>query len=164
MGMSASQVRLGALYSRKNTIGYNLTTLSNQKMALSRDMQRVSKNYQDALNQKVLKWSNNSGVDYIDLSYKNLMTPSTMNQYKPYLLTDLNGKVVIDSKYEKYAAMISPRGSAGGDWASNRTAILSELTGIDAEKINAQAANNAVINNYQEELNKLKQDLLGDDK
>ena len=78
-------------------------------------MQEISKEYQQALSAKVLKWSNNSGVTYSDLSYANLMTPSSMNQNTPYLITDTQGRVVIDSKYKKYAEMISPNGSAKGD-------------------------------------------------
>ena len=98
MGMAASQARLLQLTSRKNDIGYELTRLSNDKVSLSREMQKVSRKYQDSLNQKVLKWSNNNGVSYIDLSYNNLMKPSTMNQNKPYLLTDQNDKIVIYAK------------------------------------------------------------------
>ena len=153
MGMAASQARLLQLTSRKNTIGLELTHLANDKVSLSRDMQRVSRDYQNALNQKVLKWSNNQGVSYIDLSYQNLMKPSVMNQNIPYLLTDENDRILIDSEYQKYAALISPSGAAGGDWESVRTQILSELTGIDPSKIeNANLyqeeiwANEAVIN------------------
>ena len=145
MGMAASQVRFLQLTNRKNEIGFQLTQLANDKVSLSRDMQKVSKEYQNALNQKVLKWSNNSGVTYVDLSYQNLMKPSSMNQNKPYLLTDASDRVVIDSEYQKYASLISSTGAPGGDWQSVRTKVISELTGIDANKIN-----NA--NAYQEEI------------
>ena len=94
MGMAASQVRLLQLTSRKNTIGRTLEDLSLQKTSLSRDMKRVSKNYQDALSTKTLKWSNNSGVTYVDLSYGNLMRPNTYNNNTPYLLTNANGNIV----------------------------------------------------------------------
>ena len=130
MGMSASQVRLLQLTSRKNDIGCELSQLSNQKMALTRDMQKVSKEYNEALNTKVLKWTNNGGVDYVDLSYNGMMKPSNMNKYKPYLLTDTSGLVVVDDEYKKYAEMISPDGGPG-DWSGNtRLKILEELTGI----------------------------------
>ena len=135
MGMAASQARLGYLTFRKNTIGGELNRLSMQKMSLTREMSKVSKDYQDALNTKTLKWSNNAGVTYVDLSYQNLMTPSNMNQQTPYLLTDTSGKIVVDSAYKKYAEMISADGKAGGDWESVRTQVLSSLTGIPAESI-----------------------------
>ena len=100
--MAASQVRFLQLTHRKNDIGFQLTKLANEKVSLSRDMQKVSREYNNALNQKILKWSNNQGVSYIDLSYQNLMKPSAMNQNKPYILTDRNGKVVVDNQYKKY--------------------------------------------------------------
>lgn len=144
MGMAASQAMLLQLTSRKNTIGFELTRLSNQKVSLARDMQRISKEYQAALSDKMLKWSNNGGVSYVDLSYQNLMKPSSMNQNKPYLLTDQSDRIVVDSQYQKYAEKISANGNPG-NWENVRTEVLSELTGIDAEKIDK-------ANAYQEEV------------
>ncbi len=156
MGLSSSTCRLLALTGRKNAIGLEETRLSNEKVSLSRDMQRVSKKYQDALNEKVLKWSNNSGVSYVDLSYQNLMKPSSMNQNTPYLLTDHSDRVIVDSQYKKYAEMISANGNPG-DWESVRTKVLSDITGIDANKIENENsyweeiwANEAVINDLIE--------------
>ena len=147
MGMAASQVRLLQLTERKNDIGYELTMLSNQKMSLTRDMQRVSREYQNGLNSTMLKWSNNGGVTHIDLSYKNLMTPSLMNNNKAYLLTDLDNKIVINGEHEKYAKMISPNGQPGGDWESVRNQVLAELTGVDISTIEN-------YNNYQDSIYK----------
>lgn len=96
MGMAASQVRFLSLQNRKNTIGLNLMTLSNRKTALSRDMSRVANEYNNAMNQKVLKWSNDSGVTYSDLTYDHLMKPNELNTTKPYIITDAQGRVVLD--------------------------------------------------------------------
>lgn len=155
MGMGSSAYREFFFINRKNSIGLELTRLSNEKVSLSREMQKVSRNYQDSLNTKTLKWSNNAGVSYIDLSYSNLMTPSAMNQQNPYVLTDSSGAVVIASNYQKYAEMISPNGAPGGDWESNRTKILSELTGIDASKIDTYATYKANLDSAQAELDGL---------
>lgn len=157
MGMSASQGRFLQLTSRKNDIGLQLTRLSNEKVSLSREMQKVSAKYRDGLNTKTLKWSNNAGVSYIDLSYSNLMTPSAMNQQQPYLLTDSSGAVVVASNYQKYAEMISPNGAPGGDWESNRSQILAELTGIDADKMASYSSAQANLDAAQAELDKLYQ-------
>ena len=159
MGMAASQVRLLQLTSRKNTIGRTLEDLSLQKTSLSRDMQRVSKQYQEALNSKTLKWSNNSGITYVDLSYANLMRPNTYNNNTPYLLTNQNGAVVIDKKYEDYAKMISESGSSGGDYESNRTKILASVTGISAEKIEKSITTNTAVNNSVDNLTKLQEEV-----
>ena len=139
MGMGASQVRLLALTSRQHEIGRQLQHYSLEKQSLTREMQKISKNYNQALQGKVLKWSNNAGVDYVDLSYSTLMRPNSANSNKPVLLTNSSGKIVIDQKYKKYAEMISPEGKIGGDWASNRTKILSELTGIPESTIDKYA-------------------------
>lgn len=145
MGMAASQVRLLQLTDRKNTIGRELQHLSLQKTSLSRDMQRVTKNYQAALSSKTLKFSNNAGVTYVDLSYANLMRPSAANGNKPYLLTNASNQIIVDSKYEKYAEMISANGAAGGDYQSNRVAILSALTGISSETLTNSVATSETL-------------------
>lgn len=134
MGMGCSQVHLLALTARKHDIGLELEHLSNDKQSLMRQMQEVSKTYNDSLSSKILKWSNNSGVSYVDLSYSLLMSPSASNQNKPYLVTNSSGKVVLDKKYQKFAELISEDGRPGGDYNSNRTYILSQLTGIPESK------------------------------
>ena len=96
MGMAASQVRFLSLQSRKNTIGLNLMTLSNRKLALSRDMNRVAAEYNEAMNQKVLKWSGDSGITYQGLNYDLLMKPNAANSTLPYIVTDAQGRVVVD--------------------------------------------------------------------
>ncbi len=159
MGMAASQVRLLQLTSRKNAIGWQLQDLSLQKTALSRDMQKVTRNYQNALNTKTLKWSNNGGASYVDLSYANLMRPSSSNQNSPYLITNSAGKVVVDSKYQKYAEMISPDGNAGGDWDSVRTEVLSSLTGISAEKIDSAATSSSGLDTAADNINALMEEV-----
>ena len=159
MGMAASQVRLLQLTTRKNDIGWQLENLSMQKTSLSRDMQRVTKNYQNALSTKKLKMSNNSGVTYMDLSYSNLMRPGNANQNKPYLITNNDGKVVIDSKYLKYAEMISADGKAGGDWTTNRTKILASLIkGISAETIENANSTSAALEAAEANISALKKE------
>ena len=97
MGMSASQVRFLSLQHRKHNIGTQLTTLANRKMDLSRDMNRVSKNYTNALNQNVLKWSNDNGISYNKLNYNLMMSPNDVNACVPYIVTDAkSGKVVLN--------------------------------------------------------------------
>ncbi|MCR5266503.1 MAG: hypothetical protein K6E29_07930 [Cyanobacteria bacterium RUI128] len=98
MGMSASQVRFLSLQHRKHDIGRELTNLSNRKMSLSRDMNRVALNYTNALNQIDLKWSNDSGGTYYNLNYDLMMKPNDINCEKPYIITDRQGRVVVDNQ------------------------------------------------------------------
>ena len=98
MGMAASQVRFLSLQNRKNTIGRQLSTLSNRKTSLARDMKNVSRHYTDALNQTNLKWSNDSGANYHNLTYDMLMKPNEVNASVPYILTNANnGKVILNN-------------------------------------------------------------------
>ena len=130
MGLPATAGRYMFLTARKDDIGLQLNMLVNTKTRLTSDMNKVSEKYQDALNHKSFKWTNNGGGTYSDISYNTLMRPSIENQNNPLLLTDTYERIVIDEKYRKYAELISATGSAGGDWESVRTQILTELTGI----------------------------------
>lgn len=98
MGMSASQVRFLSLQSRKNSIGRQLLTLSNRKMALSRDMNNVALKFTNALNQTTLKWSNDSGSSYNTLTYDLMMRPNDLNTETPYIVTKASsGEVVLNN-------------------------------------------------------------------
>ena len=132
MGMAAHQSRFLALTSRQNSIGLQLTRLAAEKTSLARDMQKVSRKYNESLSTKMLTWSNNSGINYSVLSYKTLMTPNSLNGNTPYFISDKDGRIVIDSQYEKYAKMISPDGSpVSMDWKNSpvRSQIIGEITG-----------------------------------
>ncbi len=98
MGMSASQVRFLSLQHRKHDVGRQLTALSNRKQALSRDMNKVAKNYTEALNQNVLKWSNDSGMTYQNLTYDLMMKPNDFNTERPYIVSTKDGKAVLDTR------------------------------------------------------------------
>ena len=133
MGLAASQVRFLQLTGRKHDISRELQHLSMEKMSLTRDMQKITKDYQTALSTKSLKWSNNMGVSYTDISYSTLMRPNSFNAKSPILITDSSGAVVLDSKYKKYAEMLD---DAGGNWDGPvKYQILSELTGIPQDTI-----------------------------
>ena len=168
MGMSASQVRFLSLQSRKNSIGRQLLTLSNRKMALSRDMNTVALRYNNALNQTTLKWSNDSGSTYNALSYDLMMQPNDINAEKPYIVTkattgevvlnndvlkDFNGDAIKDAKtgqditYVEIAQMISKYSglnSNGTCQYNNTNAINSERkNGVDSITGGKKAIDNA---------------------
>ena len=134
--MAASQGNLLFLISAKNRDEFRLSELSMRKTALTRDVNKITKEYTDAINAKTLKWSNNGGTSYIDLTYKNLMNPnSQLSNNNTNLITDSSGRVVLHDDYKKYAEMISPDGKPGGDWESVKNQIIPELTGISADKL-----------------------------
>ena len=152
MGMGASQARLLTLTSRKFDIGRQLRHCALVKESLTREMQAVSRKYNQDLQQKTLTWSNDGGVSYSNLSYATLMRPNTANGNTPVLVSNNAGKIVIDQKYKEYAEMISADGKAGGSWDDDpdkKNLILSKLTGIpvaDLEK--SDVTRNAVDSAY----------------
>ena len=96
MGLSASQARLLTITARKSDCEYESMRLSHQKIALSRDMNVVSAEYQDSLEQTKLMWDfygNDSQAN--ELSYNLLMSPSALNNFTPTPLTDTAGRVVL---------------------------------------------------------------------
>lgn len=104
MGLSASQARLLTITSRKSDCEYESMRLSHQKIALSRDMNKISSEYDNAMSQTKLMYDyygNNS--ESTPLNYGLLMTPSAMNNYTPAPVTDSSGRVVLDERLAKAA-------------------------------------------------------------
>ena len=155
MGLSVGQLGELTAISRQHDISRQLQHLSLEKLALTRDMDKITEDYQKSLSAKTLKWG--SGTDYVDLNYATLMRPNLANAKSPLLITDQSGRVVLDKKYKKYAEMLD---SEGGEWGGEiRTKILSELTGIpeadiDNAESNYESAADAA-NNYNDLLDNL---------
>lgn len=100
MGLSASQARLLTITARKSDCEFQSMTLSHQKIALSRDMERVSQEYQNALNNTKLVYDYYGTLTSdMALSYGLLMTPSIYNDYFPKLVTDNKNRVILNSAY-----------------------------------------------------------------
>ena len=156
MGMAASQSRFLQLTGRKNAIGRELQHLSLEKSALTRSMQAVSREYQASLSAKTLKWSNNSGLTYTDLSYNTLMSPNVLNNNSPVLISDSTGRIVLNDKYAKYAEIISPNGAPGGDYQSNRAKILASIAGVTEEQINTADSTSAEAETKRQEMEEAK--------
>lgn len=156
MGLGASSYNYLFLQAELSNNQRELMNLSNQKMALTRDASKVSREYQEALCQKTLKWSMNSGSTYTDLTYNSLMKPDRVNNNTPHILSDLQGRVVIDNSYLPYAQMISPNGKSGADYESVKHSVLSKITGIPLEKLQGNATNEVLKNKQETDLKKLK--------
>lgn len=106
MGLAASQARFLAITSRKMNCEFRSMELAQQKLSVTRDLQKASKDYQSALDASKLVWEVENG-DVYDLSYDLMMTPSMLNEYDPYLLTDKTGKIILSN------AMFNAAVSAG---------------------------------------------------
>ena len=155
MGLGATSYNYLFLKNELSNNQRELMSLSNQKMALARDSSKISREYQEALNKKVLKWSTNAGSSYTDLTYDTLMKPCRANNFEPYVLSDLKGRTVVDSSYLKFAKMISPDGKSGADYESVRYQILSAATGIPVSNIMSLYNSDSAVYDKQKALDEV---------
>ena len=100
MGLAASQARLLTITTRKADCEYQSMRLSHQKIALSRDMTTLSNEYQNSLTKTKLVYDfYGTGDTSTPLSYSLMMSPSILNNNVPIMLTNAEGRVVLDAKY-----------------------------------------------------------------
>ena len=152
MGLSASSYSILRLVNRRATIHRKESSLSLQRQALAKETRLLALERQEGVSAKVLKWSNDGGFTYKDITYAGLMNPSLLNRDDLHLITDYDGKTVVDGKFKKYAERISPDGRPGAEWSGEtRLEILSELTGVSKDKIANQ--DEALKNCYVQEEN-----------
>ena len=109
MGLAASQARFLAITSRKMNCEFQSMQIAQEKLSVTRDLQKAADEYQNALGATKLIWDGDNngdgtGTSY-DLSYSIMMTPSALNEYDPYLITDTQGKIVLaDSMFQAAVA------------------------------------------------------------
>lgn len=140
MGLAASQARLLTITTRKADCEYQSMRLSHQKIALSRDMTTLSNEYQNSLTKTKLVYDfYGTGDTSTPLSYSLMMTPSILNNNVPIMLTNAEGRVVLDAKYAAAAraAGIPQEGINGFPSEAIRNAFLDALgdQGIISENL-----------------------------
>ena len=127
MGMAASQVRFLTLQDRKSTIGMRLGILSNRKMALTRDMNKAAREYNDAYTETKLQWYDSINGNYTDITYNAMMSPNAGNSYTPYIITDRNtGRVILDG-ITNVAKLCDENAPAGV--GNNMVSFMEDLVG-----------------------------------
>lgn len=104
MGLAASQARLLTITSRKSRAQFESMRLSHQKLALSRSLTDISNEYQNSLDQTKLYYDF-YGVNSTDnpLTYNLLMSPSSINDYTPTLISNNQGQIVLSTPYAEAA-------------------------------------------------------------
>ncbi len=133
MGLAASQARLLTITARKADCEFLSMNLSHQKIALSRNMERVSNEYQQALNTTKLVYDYyGSGDSDMALTYGLLMSPSIYNDYYPKLVTDSKNRVVLNSAYAAAAraAGIPAEGLLGTPSSDVRNKFIESLANV----------------------------------
>ncbi len=105
MGLAASQARFLAITSRKMNCEFESMQIAQQKLSVTRDQQAAAQEYQNSLSATKLVWDADNNCDgtgdIYNLSYGLMMTPSALNEYDPYLVTDTRGRIVLsDSMFQ----------------------------------------------------------------
>ncbi len=135
MGLAASQARLLTITARKADCEFLSMSLSHQKLALSRNMEKISSEYQESLNKTKLVYDYyGSGDSDMDLTYGLLMSPSIYNDYYPKMVTDSKNRMVLNSAYAEAAraAGIPAEGFLGTASSTVRNKFISALADIGA--------------------------------
>ena len=124
MGLAASQARFLAITSRKMNCEFQSMQIAQEKLSVTRDLQKAADEYQSALNATKLIWdgdNNGDGTGTIyDLSYDIMMTPSALNEYDPYLITDTQGRIVLSEDMFQAAVAAGIINENGDPTGSNK--------------------------------------------
>ncbi len=153
MGLAASQARLLTITARKADCEFQSMALSHQKIALARDMESISNEYQDAMNKTKLVYDYyGSGTSEMNLNYALLMKPSVYNDYYPKLITDNKNRLVLSGKYAAAAraAGVPTEGYNGTPSSAVRNAFVEALrdggviSAAQATTIESVSYNNAI--------------------
>jgi hypothetical protein len=117
MGLAASQSRFLAVTARKNACEFRSMGIAQEKLSLTRDLQRATEQHNEKMNATKLIWNmdGSGGYDGIeqDLTYDIMMSASAFNDYLPYLVTDKRGQTVLNTRLSQ-AAMMAGIDDRGG--------------------------------------------------
>ncbi len=116
MGLSAQQCRLLTITGRKSDCEFRSMALSHEKISLSRNMADLSSEYQNSLDKTKLVYDYyGKGDNSTPLSYGVLTTPGALNDYTPVMISDTQGKIVVDRRLAAAARFAGiPQEGVGG--------------------------------------------------
>ena len=143
MGLACSQARLLTLTTRKANCEYGLTVSSMRKMALTREMSELSQEYHSRLQDKQISYYANGKYNKVDYGYlmgygSNFAAIWNSDKYNmkdknSMVLTDFNGRVVLNNDYSKaitsvLGASAMDRDGRGGTFSTDKIpAMLAAL-------------------------------------
>lgn len=145
MGLAASQARLLTITSRKSRAQFESMKFSHEKLTLSRNLTEISNEYQNSLDKTKLYYDF-YGVNSTDvpLTYNMLMSPSSINDYTPTLISNNQGQIVLSSPYAAAARAAGIPMEGLGCTPSNimRNAFMLSLAD---QNVITQATANAIV-------------------
>lgn len=101
--------------------------IAQEKLSVTRDLQKASQEYQNSLSATKLVWDTEDNTVY-DLSYDVMMTPSMANDYNPYLVTDTKGKIVLSTSMFQAAVDAGVIDAKTGDPKGSRSIGSSDMS------------------------------------
>lgn len=136
MGMSASQARLLTLTARLSDLELKAQQISNNKIRLAMDSEKVAKDYSDALDKEkitLITGYNGTTPQYGDLTYKNLTSTDSplMSQYG---VSDSNGNLLVTKDQAKHYV----------DAAGDKNAFLRSYNALGYYKTTGEGTDPAV--------------------
>lgn len=169
MGLAATQARFLAITSRKTNCEFQSMEIAQEKLSITRELEKATQEYQSSLNATKLVWDpDGTGDNAFDLSYDIMMRPSAVNNYTPYLVSTRDGRIVLNSKmataaeqagipkggceptdelYEKFLnQMVKNGGMSETSAVSCRTIGLVQNVGIGAPLLDKTQASEMGIN------------------
>ena len=124
MGLAASQARFLAITARKMNSEFESMQIAQQKLSVTREQQKAAQEYQDAMTATKLVWDADNNCDgtgnVYNLSYDLMMTPSALNEYDAFLVTDTQGRVVLSESMFGAAVKAGVVDSAGNPIKANQ--------------------------------------------
>lgn len=128
MGLAASHARLCMLTRRKADVEGRLMHIANSKMRLAHDSQKISEEYNRALNATTLTY--NTGSKDVPLTYGLIMSPTTQ-----CMLTNFNGAVVLDDAIWNALGSPTPGGALGDEKTFIANMAKVDSSTIDLDKL-----------------------------
>ncbi|MBD5401733.1 hypothetical protein HDR58_02870 [bacterium] len=113
MGLATAQARFLGITARKAACEYKSTEIAQQKLEITNQLSGIAADYANAMNSTKLIWQNDAVTYDYGVTYGLLMTPSSANDYNPYLITTSSGAIVLNSEYAA-AAKAAGISKAGG--------------------------------------------------
>ena len=125
MGLAASQARLLAITARKMNCEFQSMQIAQQRLSVTRDLQKASQDYQNSLDVTKLVWDPDGEYDgdVYELSYDIMMSPSEMNEYNPYFVTNKSGRILLSNEMYQAAVKAGLIDAATGDPITGRTNV-----------------------------------------
>lgn len=120
MGMSASQARFLQLTARQSNVEYQAQRISFERLQLSNSLCQASEEYNNAISNKKLVYTYNTGSEYqsVDVTYKNYFNIMNQQSYdvanahdKIYLVSSSGNKLVVGSEEDMYQMIKSSQGT-----------------------------------------------------